>query len=90
MSRIYESPENVKRTNPYEYEQYENIKERHYNGKYNPSEKISCEYSETAAFALGNDNEEEKKENYEFQDCELKGKSKIKLAIKSLLMPSHD
>ena len=90
MSRRYESPENVKRTNPYEYEQYENIKERHYYGKYMPSEKISSDYPETGAFSLGNKNVEEEKEKYEFEDCDLKGRLQIKLAIKSLLIPSDN
>ena len=37
-----------------------------------------------------NNNDENAKEKYEFEDCELKGKLKIKLAIKSLLMKSAD
>ena len=90
MSRRYESPINVKRTNPYEYQHYENIKERHYYGKYNPCEKVDCDYPETGAFNLENNNDENAKEKYEFEDCELKGKLKIKLAIKSLLMKSDD
>ena len=92
MSRRYESPENVKRTNPYEYQHYENIKERHYYGKYNPCEKVDfdCDYPEAGAFCLEKNNDENAKEKYEFEDCELKGKLKIKLAIKSLLMNSDD
>ena len=90
MSRRYESPENVKRTNPYEYQLYENIKERHYYGKYNPCEKVDSDYPETAAFTLGKNSDENEKEKYEFDDCDLKGKLRIKLAIKSLLMPSNN
>ena len=90
MSRRYESPENVRRTNPYEYERYENIKERHYYGKYNQEEKDSSDYPETTAFALGKKTEEDGKEKYEFNDCDLKRKLRIKLAIKSLLMPSNN
>ena len=89
MSRRYESPENVRRTNPYEYERYENIKERHYYGKYNQEEKDSSDYPETTAFALGKKTEEDGKEKFEFDGCDLKGKLRIKLAIKSLLMPSN-
>ena len=90
MSRRYESPENVRRTNPYEYERYENIKERHYYSKYNQEEKDASDYPETTAFALGKKTEEDGKEKFEFDDCDLKGKLRIKLAIKSLLMPSNN
>ena len=34
MSHTYESPKNCKKTNPLEYGFYENVKERHYLGKY--------------------------------------------------------
>ena len=57
MSHRCESPENVKRTNPYEYQLYENIKERHYYGKYNPCEKVDSDYPETAAFCECTDQE---------------------------------
>ena len=58
--------------------------------KYNPCEKVDCYYPETGAFTLEKNNDENAKEKYEFEDCELKGKLKIKLAIKSLLMKSDD
>ena len=90
MNRRSESPENVRRTNPYEYQYYENIKERHYYGKYRPNEKEKNDYPETAAFSLLDKNEEDIKEKFDFEDCDLKGRLKIKLAIKSLLMPSDD
>ena len=34
----YESPKNCKKTNPIEYNYYENVKERHYLGKYKPDQ----------------------------------------------------
>ena len=88
MSSLCESPKNVKRTDPYKYEQYENIKERHYYGKYNPSGKKS-EYADTEPFYLGKrDVEDNNKEKYKYENCDLKGKLKLKFAIKSLLIPS--
>ena len=37
MNYRYESPNNYQKTNPYNYK--ENIKERHYLGKYNPNKE---------------------------------------------------
>ena len=37
MSQSYESPKNCKKTNPIEYDYYQNVKERHYLGKYKPN-----------------------------------------------------
>ena len=86
----YESPENVKRTNPENYELYEDVKRRHYYGKYRPSEE-KIEFPETSPFSLGKKVlDENGNEKFLYDDCDLKGQLKIKLAIKSLLMPSDN
>ena len=37
MNVSYQSPKNCKKTDPLDYGYYENVKERHYLGKYNPN-----------------------------------------------------
>ena len=88
MSHRCVSPKNLRKTNPYNYEKNEDIKIRHYYGKYKPSHERK-EFPETSCFSLGekivNDFGEEK---YAFNDCDLKEQLKLKIAIKSLLIPS--
>ena len=44
MSRRYESPKNLRKTNPMEYQDYENVKERHYLGKYRPEDDDDTDF----------------------------------------------
>ena len=88
MNHRDESPKNLRKTNPYNMERNDDVKLRHYYGKYKSS-KERKEFPETSAFSLGekivNEFGEEK---YAFNDCDLKQKLKLKNAIKSILIPS--
>ena len=42
MNQTFQSPKNCKKTNPLEYDYYENVKERHYLGKYRPNKNDIC------------------------------------------------
>ena len=90
MNRRVVSPKNLKKTNPYNYEKNEDIKMKHYYGKYKPANERK-EFPKTSPFTLGekivDDFSEEK---YEFNDCDLKQKLMVKTAIQSLLIPSKD
>ena len=98
MSRRYESPKNLRKTNPMEYQDYENVKERHYLGKYRPEDDVETDfrdnndfdnYPETSAFGFVNyDNGNNLKEVPKFEDCDMKGILQLKSAIKSLLIKS--
>ena len=97
MSHGYESPKNLRKTNPLKYQYYENVKERHYLGKYRPDENDTDfrdnndfdDFPETSAFGFcSNDNDNNLKEVPKFEECDMKGIIRIKSAIKSLLIPS--
>ena len=92
MNHNYESPKNKKKTNPIEYNYYENIKERHYLGKYKPdTDSIGYKNSklmsdiEIESFNFnGNSNHNNKISNCNNNDNN--GSNKLKYAIKSVII----
>ena len=98
MSHRYESPKNLRKTNPMNF-LYEDVKEKHYLAKYRPDEDedntdfrdnndISC-FPETSAFNFcDNEKGNNLKDIPKFEECENKGLLRFKTAIKSCLIPS--
>ena len=90
MNRKYESPKNKKKTNPIEYNYYENVKERHYLGKYKPDKDSICYQNsqmmpdiESFSF-IGNSNNSNKINDINNNDNN--GSNKLKYAIKSVII----
>ena len=93
MSYRYESPENIKRPNPYEDEYYENVKERHYLGKYKPDTndinyKNSKYVPEIESFNLNKNNKSKNNSNFDInlEKHNYEANNKITFAIKSTIL----
>ena len=94
MSQFYESPKNNKKTNPIEYDYYENVKERHYLGKYNPNKdsivyKNSKIIPEIDTFTFNdnnNSNNSNKKNNIDNFNRNNDDNNKLTFAIKSTII----
>ena len=83
---MFESPKNCKKTNPIEYNYYENVKERHYLGKYKPDEndinyKNSKIIPEIETFNFDSNNTVPKNNNNDNN-----ASNKLNFAIKSIII----
>ena len=91
MSHFFESPKNNKKTNPIEYNYYENVKERHFLGKYRPDkESIGYKNSkftpEIESFDFNNNNASHVNKNNDITNFENNGTDKLKFVIKSTII----
>ena len=82
----YESPKNCKKTNPIEYNYYENVKERHYLGKYKPDQndinyKNSKIIPEIETFNFDGNNSAPK-----YNSNNNNASNKLNFAIKSIII----
>ena len=89
MNSRFESPKNCKKTNPIEYNYYENVKERHYLGKYKPDEndiyyKNSKIIPEIETFNF--DNNSVVKINNNKDNNDNNASNKLNFAIKSIII----
>ena len=90
MNHCFESPKNCKKTNPIEYNYNENIKERHYFGKYNPNNDSmrykNSKLPEIETFNFSNNcNNVNKNDNIDSHDNN-NARNKLKYAIKSIII----
>ena len=95
MNQLCESPKNRKKTNPLEYNYYENVKEKHYLGKYKPDKnsigyKNSKYIPEIETFNYNYNNNNNKPNNVNINNnignINFNGNNKINFAIKSTII----
>ena len=87
MNNRFDSPKNCKKTNPIEYNYYENVKERHYLGKYKTDEndinyKNSKIIPEIETFNFNSNNPIQKNNN----NNDNNASNKLNFAIKSIII----
>ena len=93
MNQLFESPKNRKKTDPLEYNYYENIKEKHYLGRYKPDKnsygyKNSKYIPEIETFSFNNKNKSNNIniESNNIGTLNFNGNNKINFAIKSTII----
>ena len=95
MNQLCGSPKNRKKTNTLEYDYYENVKEKHYLGKYKP-DKNSIGYKnskyipeiETFNFNKNDNNNKPNNVNIDnnIDNINFNGSNRINFAIKSTII----
>ena len=91
MSHCFDSPKLKKKTNPIEYNYYENVKERHFFGKYKPDKDIkdhnnSKNIPEISTFNFDDNNLNPANKNININNNENNETNKLKSLIKSIII----